>query len=682
MNSRWAVPLLLAAAVFACFCPVLWGQFVNWDDDANFLENPNYRGLSPAHLRWMFTTTHMGNYQPLTWLTLGLDHAIWGMNAGGYHFTNLLLHLTSTILFYYFLLLLLERAAPDRPAARWPAAIGALFFGIHPLRVESVAWATERKGVLCVMFVMISLAAYLRMDREERLGRPGRRWLAISVAAFACSLFSKILGIMLPVALLAFDVYPLRRFVPGRRGKILIEKLPYLAASLVAGLATISAVESAGVARSAQEIHPVARVEEAAYGLCFYIWKTALPFGLSPLYPASRPEDFNPWAVPLLISVALVAAAFSAAAVLRRRHPALVAALFCHAVLLLPVLRLNFDAPQLVADRYAYLACLPWAALLAVLTERSGRPFRLAAGAVLVALGALSFLQTRVWNDSISLWTQALKVDAANTFAYNNRGTARAMKHDRAGAIEDFSQAVRLDPKYADAFTNRGRLRMDAGDLEGAIADHSEAIRLAPTFIRAWRNRSAARRAKGDAEGAFSDLAEAARLEKDLPAPVAAPSSDAREVMALNEDGNARAQKGDFDGAIDRYSRAIGLDPKVAAIYNNRGNARASKGDQAGAVADYSEALKLDANFAEAHANRGMSRAILGDLNGAVDDYGRALALEPRDPTVLSNRGVARAKLGDRAGAAEDFQNALALAPADWPKRQLVQGLLARVRGR
>src|SRR5436190_17548697 len=141
MNPRWAVPLLLAVAVLACFFPALSGEFVNWDDDANFLENPNYRGLSPAHLRWMFTTDHLGNYQPLTWLTLGLDHAIWGMNAGGYHLTNLMLHLASTLLFYYFLLLLLDRLAPGRPPARWPAAIGALFFAIHPLRVESVAWA-------------------------------------------------------------------------------------------------------------------------------------------------------------------------------------------------------------------------------------------------------------------------------------------------------------------------------------------------------------------------------------------------------------------------------------------------------------------------------------------------------------------------------------------------------------
>lgn len=679
MNPRWAVPLLLAVAVVACFFPALSGEFVNWDDDANLLENPSYRGLSPAHLRWMFTTTHMGNYQPMTWLSFGLDHAIWGMNAGGYHFTNLMLHLASTLLFYYFLLLLLDRPAPGRPPARWPAAIGALFFALHPLRVESVAWATERKGVLCVFFLMISLVAYLRMDREERQGRSGLRWLALSAAMFAASLFSKILGILLPVALLAIDVYPLKRFVPGRRQKILMEKIPYFAASLLAGLATIHAVDLAGVARSAQEVNPVARVEEAAYGLCFYMWKTALPFGLSPLYPA--PREFNPWRVGFLVSICVVAALLPAGIVLRRRFPAATTALFCYAVLLLPVLRLNFDAPQLVADRYAYIACLPWAVVLAFLTDGSGRSVRLAAAAVLCLLGALSFVQTRVWNDSISLWTRALQVDGSNTFAYNNRGAARALKNDRAGAIEDFTQAVRLDPKYSDAWYNRGKIRSLAGDLDGAIADHTEAIHLTPGFARAWKGRGQARQAKGDVEGARVDLAEAARLGAPETTRTDA-TTDSAEVMMLTNDGAARAAKGDLDGAIAQFTRAIEIDPKIAAIYYNRATARDSKGDRAGAIADYSETLKLNPEYRNAYAKRGMARAQLNDFRGAADDYSESLRLQPRDPEVLVSRGVVRAKLGDRPGAADDFQNALAFAPANWPQRQTVQTLLARVRGR
>jgi tetratricopeptide (TPR) repeat protein len=680
-TPRWAVPLVLAVAVVACFCPALQGEFVNWDDDANLTENEAYRGLSPAHLGWMFTTTHMGNYQPLTWLSFGVDYVIWEMNAGGYHFTNLALHLASTLLFYYFLLLLLDRVMPERPPARWPAAIAALFFGIHPLRVESVAWATERKGVLCVLFLMLSLVAYLRMDREERQGRSGGRWLALSAVMFTASLFSKILGILLPVALLAIDVYPLRRFVPGRRHKVLLEKIPYFAASLLAGLATIHAVESAGVARAAQDVHPIARIEEAAFGLCFYLYKSVLPFALSPLYPASRPETFNPLALPLLVSVGIAAALFSSAIVLRRRYPAATTAFFCYAVLLVPVLRLNFDAPQLVADRYAYIACLPWAVLLAFLMAKSRRSMRTAAAVVLLSFGALSFVQTKVWHDSISLWTQALKVDASNTFAYNNRGTARAMSGDRAGAIEDFTRALQRDPNYSDAWYNRGKMRADATDLDGAIADHSEAIRLTPSFARAWKGRGEARRAKGDTEGARGDLAEAARLGATDTSRIHATTGSA-EVKKLVNDGIALASKGNLDGAIAQFSKALAIDPKIAALYYNRATARTAKGDQAGAAEDYSEALKLNPDYRDAYADRGMARAKLGDFRGAADDYSQALRLQPRDPEVLVSRGVVRAKLGDRPGAADDFQTALTLAPADWKQRPTVQTLLARVRGR
>lgn len=664
----WLVPLLLGIAVAACFSPALAGDFVNWDDDANFLENPHYRGLGPSNLRWMFGSFFMANYQPLTWLTLGLDYAIWGMNPAGYHLTNLLLHAASAILFYVFLLQLLRRVRGPG-ASVWPAALAALFFAIHPLRVESVAWATGRKDVLCGLFLMLSLLAYLRMEGETREGRSGSRWLALSVAMFAASLFSKMLAIMLPVVLLALDVHPLRR---GPWRKILLEKLPFAAVAAVAGLIGTFAVRSAGLGQSVRNV----RIQDSGFALFFYIWKTVLPLDLSPYYPAS---DVS-WAW-LAGAVALGVAAL----LLRRRFPGAVAALACYAALLFPLLRLSYDAPHLVADRYSYLSCLPFAVLAAFLLARTeGRMPRAAAAAVLLALGALSFLQTRVWKDSITLWTQALKVDPGNAYAFNNRGAARAALRDREGAIADFGHALRVAPGFSDAWYNRGSLKKDAGDFDGAIADHTEAIRLTPGFARAWRGRGLAREAKGDAEGARADLAEAARLgASSAPAPAADRRlTGSAEALALTNDGIARAARGDLDGAIAQFGKAIELDPKVAAIYYNRGTARAGKGDQAGAAADYTEALKLDARFADAYADRGMARALLGDLHGAVDDYSEALKLRPRDHAVLANRGIARAKLGDRPGAAADFESSLSAAPADWPQRQTVQTLLGRVRGR
>src|SRR5262249_6863530 len=194
--ARWPAALIIAAATLVVFWPVLGNQFVNWDDDKNFLVNPSFRGLGIANLRWMFTTFHLGHYHPLTWLSLGIDYVIWGLDPAGYHLSSLLLHTANAVLFYCVALRLLG----GRILA---AAFGALFFALHPLRVESVAWASERRDVLSGMFYLVTLLAYLRAHQEG----PRRRWLAISLAAFAAALLSKAIVVSLPVVLLLLDVY-------------------------------------------------------------------------------------------------------------------------------------------------------------------------------------------------------------------------------------------------------------------------------------------------------------------------------------------------------------------------------------------------------------------------------------------------------------------------------------------
>src|SRR6266581_72470 len=207
----WLVPTLIALVTFGAFLPTLHNQFVNWDDDKNFLENPHYRGLGWTQLSWMWTT-HLGHYIPLTWMTFGLDYLLWGMNPLGYHLTNLLLHAANAVVFFFITRRLLTRALPS-PSERGhtlavSAALAALVFSIHPLRVESVAWATERRDVLSGLFYLSAVLAYLRAcDRDER----GRGWYWGAVALFAGALLSKSMAVNLPVVLMILDVYPLRR---------------------------------------------------------------------------------------------------------------------------------------------------------------------------------------------------------------------------------------------------------------------------------------------------------------------------------------------------------------------------------------------------------------------------------------------------------------------------------------
>src|SRR5882724_330692 len=190
--ADWMIPAGVALVAVACFLPTLRNDFVLWDDDLNFTDNPSYRGLSWRQLRWMFTTVHGGHYQPLSWVTLGLDYTLWGMNPAGYHLTSVLLHAANAVLFYHVVLALLRRAAVSGPALvlEGAAAVGALFFAIHPLRVESVAWASERRDVLSSLFYLATVLAYLRMAEEEGSGR-ARRWYLVSLACFVLSLLSQ-----------------------------------------------------------------------------------------------------------------------------------------------------------------------------------------------------------------------------------------------------------------------------------------------------------------------------------------------------------------------------------------------------------------------------------------------------------------------------------------------------------
>jgi hypothetical protein len=225
-RAAW-VPWGIAAVVLVAFAPVWNCEFVNWDDDKNLLNNVLYRGFTPAHLRWMFTTFHVGHYQPLSWVTLAVDYALWGMQPRGYHVTNLVLHTANALLVYALALALLPRAAApcgraspsaaDGISLSIAAAVAALFFAIHPLRVESVAWVTERRDVLSGFFLLLTVLAYLRMV-DARPAGAWRTWFGLSLGCFILSLLSKAWGMTLPVVLLVLDVYPLWRWGETRGG--------------------------------------------------------------------------------------------------------------------------------------------------------------------------------------------------------------------------------------------------------------------------------------------------------------------------------------------------------------------------------------------------------------------------------------------------------------------------------
>jgi tetratricopeptide (TPR) repeat protein len=444
--AGWALPALVVTLTLVAFFPALHHEFLGWDDAKNYLDNPHYRGLGPRQLAWMFTTFHMGHYIPLTWMTFGLDYLLWGMTPSGYHLTNILFH-SATALACYFLSLRLLRAVLQEVAEsdlRIGAALAALLFAVHPLRAESVAWITERRDVVSGLFYVLSVIAYLKaVDGTDRV-RP--RWYWTSVGLFACGLLSKSIVVSLPIVLLALDVYPLHRLGGARgwrRPSVWLEKVPYVALGTTAAVIGFFALFTLGNTRSLAEMGPLYRTVLSIYGLAFYLWKSVMPFALSPLYPLDVTVTW--------LHFGAAAALLGIAIFMRRRWPAFTVATLVYLATLLPVLGIFQNGPQAAADRYTYLACLGWVVILGGLAARrwAGRAVARAVLSIWVlGMLPLTWQQVAVWHDSVTLWSHALALAPENRAAHFNLAGAHEEAGRYAAAVAEYEEVARLSNRF------------------------------------------------------------------------------------------------------------------------------------------------------------------------------------------------------------------------------------------
>ena len=530
----WLIPVLIVLVTSAAFLPALQNQFLRWDDHKNFLGNPHYRGLGWTHLRWMWTT-HLGHYIPLTWMTLGLDYVLWGMNPLGYHLTNLLLHAANAVLFYFVAFRILGLGLPD-PGDRRQAGLvlsagfTALVFAIHPLRVESVAWVTERRDVLSGLFYLSAILIYLRTcERGER----GRGWYWAAVGLFACALLSKSMVVNLPIVLLILDVYPLRRLggaigwwsEPARR--VYVEKIPFVLLATAAAAIAVMAQLSVHAAASLAQLSVPGRVAVSAYGLSFYLWKMVVPLNLSPLYPLS--PIVNPWAMPFVLSYTMVLAITAIALALRRRVPGLPAAWSAYVVVLLPVLGIFQSGPQIAADRYTYLASLGWAILAGACllfcwrisrTSTTGTPTTLpiagVAICVVAGLGVLTWNQVHIWHDSERLWTYTVAIHPNSSLAQFSLGIVLSEQGKPTEAIEHFQKGLQLRPDEPSAHTNLGVALIQQGKLADAIEHFRQAVRIYPDDALAHTNWGSALIDLGKPSEAIEHYSKALRITPGL----------------------------------------------------------------------------------------------------------------------------------------------------------------------
>jgi len=379
--SQRAAPgatVLGAAIVFlatlAVFLPIRHHGFVNWDDPGNFLQNDGFRGLGAANFRWFFTTFHMGHYQPLNWLSFAVDYALAGLDPGRFHLTQAVLHAVAAALVYCVIraVLVLDWTMNQSPtrncggslAVTVAAAAGALFFSLHPLRVESVAWTSARTDVLATIFCLAAILVYLgAFTRGGRAASGGR--MAMVAVLYVCAMLSKITAVTMPAVLVLLDVYPLRRisgvrrrldgslaltaFAPEQR-RVWIEKSPLF---VLAAAGAISAFFAAGSAVSSMSEQPLARrLAVVPVSMVFYPLKTLCPRELSPLY--EFPAGFGPAHRLCLLSVLALALSAAALWACRKRAPGLVAAAAAYAIMLLPMSGLAQRGPQMAADTFNF----------------------------------------------------------------------------------------------------------------------------------------------------------------------------------------------------------------------------------------------------------------------------------------------------------------------------------------
>ena len=600
------MPLAIALLTFLVFSGVLRNQFLNWDDDTNFLTNLHYRGLGWTQIRWMFTTVHLGHYIPLTWLTLGLDFKLWGMDPAGYHLTNLLLHCANAAIFYFVGRRLLALAMPSDPGSSrgrldLAAGFSALLFALHPLRVESVAWVTERREVLACFFYLFTVLFYLKSACADKSRRS--RWLSISAGFFALSLLSKISGSTLPLALLVLDIYPLerlpgdpRRWFSADARRVWLEKVPFILMAVPACLMGVNAQHRTGALLSLEKLGITQRLAQALFGLAFYIWKTLVPAGLSPLY--ALPDKLDPFAWPFLLSAAFVALITAAAFFARRRWPAGLAVWACYAITLAPVLGFTQSGTQIAADRYTYISSfgltLLAAAALAVFLKdksRSARRYTIViVGVLLTGLSWLTWRQVRVWHDSQSVWEQTLSLYPDIALAHSNLGMALAEQGKNDLAILHYNLALKTQPDYALAHNNLGNALTKQGKTDEAMLHYNLALKMRPDYADAHYNLALALAGRGRLEEAILHYNLTLKAQPDY-------------ALAHNNLANALADQGKYDEAVMHYNLALQARPDLALAYNNLANALIRQGNLDSAVLCYRQALKLNPGYEQARRN-------------------------------------------------------------------------------
>jgi tetratricopeptide (TPR) repeat protein len=643
----WRVPavcLALAAITFAVFGQTLRHEFIDFDDNEYVYENPVVaRGLTLKGIVWAASSFHAANWHPLTWLSHMLDCQLYGLHPGGHHLTNVLLH-TGTVI---ALFLVLRRMT----GAFWRSAFVAAVFAIHPLRVESVAWVAERKDVLSGLFFMLTIGAYVCYARRAwSLPRYG-----LVVLLFAMGLMCKPMLVTLPVVLLLLDYWPLQRVETRKISGLVLEKLPLLALSAAACVATLLA--QAGAIQSAEFYSLRPRFGNALVTCLIYLGQMVWPSGLAAFYPF--PLN-GPPAREVALAGILLAGLSVAAWGERRKQPWLLMGWLWYLAMLLPVIGVIQVGMQAHADRYTYLPqigiymAVTW---LAAEWRFSRVAFGSLMAGVLAVLMVCAWKQTAYWENTETLWNHTLACTKGNIVAHLNLGHDLSKKGRLDEAISFYQKGLQTEPDNAASENNLGNVLCEKGRVDEGIAHYKKALQIKPAFAEAQFNLGKAFRLEGKVDEAIVQFQKALQIKPDF-------------APALFNLGNTFLQQGKADQAVAQFQRALEINPTNAGIHLNLGLCFSQLGRMDEAILQYEKALQLEPADPKIQNNLAWLLATcpgasLRDGNKAVELARQANELTGgKNPIILHTLAAAFAEAGRFPEAVETAQRALHLAEA------------------
>jgi tetratricopeptide (TPR) repeat protein len=656
-----AVCPLLALTTLLLYLPATRNGFVNLDDHEYLIDNTHVTsGLTWVGFVWAFQFTgYASNWHPLTWLSHALDCQLYGLNPAGHHLTSVILHVINSVL-----VLLLFR---QMTGSLWRSTFVAALFAWHPLHVESVAWASERKDVLSTLFWLLTMMAYVEYVHEAGAGSTKRwRYYMLSLFLFALGLMSKPMLVTLPFVLLLLDFWPLRRtsavLSPEEQPALLslpwprlvLEKAPFFLLAFTASLITYLTQQHAGAVSSLEEVSLPRRAGNAAVAYLDYVWKTIWPAHLAAFYPYPQHQSI----LLILAAVGFLVICSCLALLGTKRRPFLFTGWFWFLGTLVPTIGLVQVGSQAMADRYMYIPSIGLFALIVwglrgFLMACTGAGRALATAAGIIALAGFIFCTSRqitFWHDSAQLYIHAVKVTKDNYIAYNGLGGALDADNQSEEALTAYQRCVEINPRYPEGQYNFGTALLNRGRLDEAVEHLNAALKWNPDYVAARNNLGKTLMMQGKLNQASSQFTTAIH-------------SDPHNAPAYYDLGTVRMAQSRPGDAVAPFSKAIQLKPDYFDACGNLGIAYMELGRKADGLTQLSKAVELRPGDANAHSNLGLALMDADRPADAAVQFSAALQINSTDPRAHFNLARALAGQHQTADAITHYRAALGLKP-------------------